>query len=211
MKRSLLILVILAFSSQVSSQKYDLLVKTNGDSIACRIDSITDALIYFEMLNRKHWIKTNINKDEIIEYKRNAIDKKMFIFKYGSSYISSPKPEPITSIKESQRNSIFFGIFSVNYSRMIPLNQSGLSLAAGLSFIDGVALQTEISSLLGSSRHFFEPGFIWWHDEIDDFFMLKIGYRFQGTRGFLFRIGPLFTISDSDFWVFPSMSIGYSF
>jgi hypothetical protein len=66
---------------------YDLIVTTKGDSIACKIDSIADPSIYFKMKHNNHWVHTNINRDNIIEHKYNAIDKKTVIFKPGTSYI----------------------------------------------------------------------------------------------------------------------------
>ena len=66
MKKLLLILVLLATICLVYSQDYDLIVKSNGDSIACHIDSITDTYIYSEMKSKNYWKNTHINKYEKI-------------------------------------------------------------------------------------------------------------------------------------------------
>ena len=51
MKKYLLILLLLISSRFVYSQEfYDLIVKSNGDSIVCHIDSITKTQIYFNTL-----------------------------------------------------------------------------------------------------------------------------------------------------------------
>lgn len=209
MKKLLTLLLLFAGVNLAYTQNYDLIVNSTGDSIACRIDSITDAKIYFKMKSNYSWVSTNINRNDVIEFKHNAIDMNMFVFKSGTSYIISQRQEH-TSIRDIQRNSIYAGIMTVNYSRMIPGNHFAFTLAGGLSFIDGVALQTETTLLLGGTKHFFEPGILWWHDSIDDFVLFRTGYRYQSLKGFLFRIAPLFLFG-SDILVLPSISVGYSF
>jgi hypothetical protein len=209
MKKTFCFLLLLSIFFRTYSQKYDLIITTRGDSIVCNIDSITDAIIYFEMKSNYNWVSTNINRNEVIEFKHNIIDMNMFVFKPGTSYIISPRKEH-TTLRDIQRNSIYFGIMTINYSRMIPGDHIAFTLAGGLSFIDGIALQTETTLLLGGTKHFFEPGILWWHDSIDDFVLIRTGYRYQSLKGFLFRIAPLFLVK-SDILVLPSISIGYSF
>lgn len=87
MKKLLLLLVLIAVDTLVYPQNYDLIVKTNGDSIACKIDTVSDTSIYFEMRYNNKWMPTNISKNEVLEYKFNVIDKDLVIFKKGTSYI----------------------------------------------------------------------------------------------------------------------------
>jgi hypothetical protein len=200
---------------QVYSQNYDLIVKSNGDSIACRIDSITDSNIYFEMINRKHWIHTNMNRNEVIEYKHNAIDMKSFVFKPGSSTIQSPKKEPAASMRDVQKNSVYVGILTIYYSRMIPGDRVGFTVSGGLSFValgfsDEIGLMAETTLLLGGTKHFFEPGIMLYYDFELFGPTIRTGYRYQGPDGFLFRAGLLFHYLD-DFGVLPVISVGYSF
>jgi len=49
MKQVILILILNSLFINTYSQDFDLLVKTNGDSLACHIDSISDTHNYFEM------------------------------------------------------------------------------------------------------------------------------------------------------------------
>jgi hypothetical protein len=86
MKKAFFILLILS-TFNLSAQNYDLIVKTNEDSIACRIDSITDTRVYFEMKYNDNWIHTDIDKSAILEYKYDAINKKQVIFKPETSFI----------------------------------------------------------------------------------------------------------------------------
>lgn len=110
----ILLLALLIALCKVYSQDYDLIVKSNGDSIACHIDSITDVNIYFEMRSNGYWTHTSIAKTDISEYKQNAINRKLIVFKPGTSYIESTR-------KDSRRNSVYAGILTINYSRIIPL------------------------------------------------------------------------------------------
>ena len=61
------------------AQDLDLIVTAKGDSIACRIDSISDTHIYFEMKSQNKWALTHITHTEVTEYKRNAINEKQYI------------------------------------------------------------------------------------------------------------------------------------
>ncbi len=207
------------------SQDYDLIVTTKGDSIACRIDSISETHIYFEMKSQNNWAQTHIGLTDVSEYKRNAIDKKQFVFKSGSSIIESPKQLPPASMHEMQKNSVYIGMLSINYARMIPLSHTiGLTLGGGLINIDGWGVVVESSVLLGGVRHFFETGIMGAHffapnkepdnPESGDVFSaatFRIGYRYQAPWGLLFRVAPNLIFSTEDTFVFPALSIGYSF
>jgi len=198
------------------SQDYDLIVTTKGDSIACRIDSISETHIYFEMKSQNNWAHTQIGLTDVSEYKRNAIDKKQFVFKAGTSIIESPKPASPGSIRDIQKNSVYVGILSFSYARMIPGEHVGVNLAGGLSFLgaifgDGVGFMGEISLLTGGGvKHFFEPGFFIVTDFDDTFPMVRAGYRYQGPDGFSFRAGILLGYDDGLSGL-PALSIGYSF
>ncbi|MBN1157753.1 MAG: hypothetical protein JXA61_00080 [Bacteroidales bacterium] len=102
MKNTSCLLVFLCILFNAYSQDYDLVVTTKGDSIACRIDSVTDASIYFEMKHNNHWVHTNISRDEVIEYKYDAIFKVMVAFKPGTSYIESVYNENDANLMKAQ-------------------------------------------------------------------------------------------------------------
>ena len=223
MKKLFSLLILIAGINIAYSQNYDLIVKSTGDSIACRIDSITDSQIYFEMKVQNHWIKTNIDRNEVIEYERNVIDMKSFVFKPGTSVIQSPKKNP-ASIREVQKNSVYIGILTFNYSRMFPGEGVGFTLSGGMSIFpeafdefdleDGfsVLLLAEGTILFGHTKHFFEPGILAIYDVEEHFTALTIRtcYRYQAIEGFLFRAGLLFGFMDG-ITVLPALSLGYSF
>ena len=198
------------------AQDYDLIVTAKGDSIACHIDTITETHIYFEMKSQNNWAKTHMGLTDVSEYKRNAIHKKQFVFKAGSSIIESPKPVSPDSIRDLQKNSVYVGILSLSYARMIPVKHAGINLAGGLSFLgalfgEAVMFMGEISFLTGGgTKHFFEPGFLIVTNFDDTFPMMRTGYRYQSPDGFLFRAGILLGYDDG-FSGLPALSIGYSF
>jgi hypothetical protein len=114
-----------------------------------------------------------------------------------------------------QRNSVYIGILSFSYSRLIPGKKVGLNLAGGLSFAavafgDDVMFMGEISLLTGGTKHFFEPGFLIATSFDTTLPMVRTGYRYQGPDGFLFRAGILLGYDDG-FSGGPALSIGYSF
>jgi hypothetical protein len=214
MKNHLLFLLIIIPLCQINAQDYDLVVKSNGDSIACRIDSITDSHIYFKMKNRGHWIHTNILLNDVIEYKRNVIFKKAVAFKPGTSYIT-PKQDAANSIRDIPKNSVYAGILSLSYSRLIPGDDIGFTLSFGLSFVptlfdDGIGIMGETTVLIGGTKHFFEPGIMAYFDADNIAPLIRTSYRYQGPEGFLFRAGILFNFMDG-FGAGPALSLGYSF
>ena len=138
MKKLFTLLLVAIVVNNVYSQNYDLIVKTNGDSIACHIDSINDSQIYFEMKVQNHWIHTNIDRNEVVDYKYTAIDKKTNVFKPGTSFIESSGKEP-TSLRDIQRNSIAFETnianYSLYYGRLFPLgNIAGITVGAAYNY-----------------------------------------------------------------------------
>lgn len=101
MKR-IYILVIFIYSIQLISvsQNLDLIVMTNGDSIASRIDSITGSNIYFEVKYNKRWIHTVSSLNSVKEFQYGVINKKLYNFTPGTSYINS-KPKISQDILEN--------------------------------------------------------------------------------------------------------------
>jgi len=87
MKNAFFILLLLS-TFKISAQNYDLIVTTNGDSIACHIDSISDSDIHFEMMVNNSWVHTYTPKSECINYEFGTIDANTVIFKTSSSYIA---------------------------------------------------------------------------------------------------------------------------
>lgn len=86
MKKVVFILLILSFF-KTEAQNYDLIVTTEGDSIACYIDSISGEKIHFRIMLRNQWFNTNTKLNDVVEYKYDAVDKYSVLFKPGTTYI----------------------------------------------------------------------------------------------------------------------------
>jgi len=222
---SALTVLFLFIGAFVYSQDYDLIVTAKGDSIACRIDSITDTHIYFEMKSQNSWAQTHMGLTDVSEYKRDLIFKKEFVFKTGTSIIEKSKPVIPASIRDIQKNSVYAGILSINYARMFPAgDRVGISFGGGLYHFDATGVVGEISVLVGGVKHFFEPGIMGVYfvvsnpspdeqeeDSYEGAASIRMGYRYQGPGGLLLRAAPNFIFVPGDFFVFPALSIGYSF
>ena len=209
----------------VLSQDYDLIVTTKGDSVACRIDSITDTHIHYEMKSHNTWIHTQIPRSEVLEYEQGVINRKEYIYKPGTTIIDSSIPATAASMYHVRKNSVYIGMISINYARLIPLNQTtGLTLGGGLINIDGWGVVVESSVLLGGVRHFFETGIMGAYfftsseepdklksEDVVSAVTFRIGYRYQAPWGLLFRVAPnlIFSTEDTSLWL--ALSIGYSF
>lgn len=139
MKRFILILFFISICVNSYSQDYDLIVNIDGDSIACNIDSITDTHIYFEMKFKKIWIHTNYNKNSVIDYKYEFLDKNTVDFKTGTSIIR-PEPYLLKYKKNSKHKNSFIislnipiGTF-INYERRFYPEKGKISYGIQLSY-----------------------------------------------------------------------------
>jgi len=203
------------------SQDMDLIVTSKADSIVCHIDSVTNTHIYFRMKSDKRWINTYLPRSKVLEFNYNIIHKREYSYRPGTSIIDSSS----ASIHDVPKNSLYLGMFSINYGRKFPLGKSvGLALGGGFINIDGWGVILESSMLFGDSRHFFEPGIMGAYffapnkvpdepDSGDEWSVVTVrtGYRYQGRGGLLLR-GALNIIFDSeDVFLFPALSIGFSF
>ncbi|MEA3461941.1 MAG: hypothetical protein U9R49_08685 [Bacteroidota bacterium] len=177
------------------------------------------------MKSQNSWAQTHIALTDVSEYKHDAIIRKEFVFKTGTSIIKSPKPAIPATVRDIQKNSVYIGILSLNYARMIPAgDQVGITFGGGLYHFDATGVVVESSVIVGGVKHFFESGImgvyffgssIAMDEEEDDPIVggvsIRIGYRYQGPEGLLLRAAPNFIFSDEGFIFFPALSIGYSF
>jgi len=124
---ALMVIFILLVTCSMA-QDYDLIVTTKGDSIACRIDSISETHIYFEMKSQNNWAQTHIGLTDVSEYKRNAVIKKQYIFDPGTSIIASQKViKPIKPVKNAVKTDLFSWMLNIGvlkYERVFSENSS---------------------------------------------------------------------------------------
>lgn len=224
MKKLLIMLITSCFVSTALAQDYDLIVKTNGDSIACYIDSIVDSNYYFKMKSRNKWVSTHLGADQIALYKMDALNRKKVVFKSESSIIQRVEVEN-PSLKTMPRNSVFLGIafvaYTANYERLFPLRDKlGISLRGGLGYDfynKNPIIQEEVNLLVGGPRAFFELGIgHQFPGKAPGFLILRPGYRYQNFKGLLLKLYPIFLFNleneeDWKYWAFVGVSIGFSF
>lgn len=143
------------------------------------------------------------------------------------------------SIKNLQRNSIYIelggigGLVSLNYERLVPLkNKFGLGFRLGFGTAgsaDSANSATaytaiaEINFIYGNRKHFLEPGIgfanAFVKNDTEQWITIKLGYRYQAKKGFLFKIAPMYIYNferlDGDDDVFGGIwlgiALGYSF
>lgn len=141
---------------------------------------------------------------------------------------SSKSTSPITkdtlniTMRSLPGNSLYFGFLSINLSRMIPADRFAIVFAVGVSFVPnslfgddfGIGFVAETTLLTSGTKHFFEPGLMaYYTPQNNGFFlpMIRIGYRFQGPKGFLFRTGIMLNNGEDLNHILPAISIGLSF
>ena len=129
------------------------------------------------------------------------------------------------SFKNIQRNSVFIEIFglggmaSVNYERCVPAgNKTGFGFRIGAGAATTLTTMVETNFLYGKNKRFFETGIgfanAFVEDETEQWITVKLGYRYQAKKGFLFKVAPMYvyTFEDLDFdgfWL--GAALGYSF
>lgn len=224
MKKSLILALCVILIGKAFSQNYDLLVTTDGDSIACHIDSIANNTVYFKMKASKYWVHTSAEQSRVAELKYDAIDKELYVFKKGSSIIETDKEQrlptnvPINSIRH---NAVFFGVtfvaLTINYEHLFPIKDNiGFSTRAGTGF-DFINMNFLIigegNFLVGGPNNFLELGAGYQYQyQTSGFLMFKLGYRFQHDKGFLFKISPMYFYNlekNGDWKHFGGISFGF--
>ncbi len=189
MKKYVIILVLLINNNFIYSQEYyDLIIKPDGDSIFCHIDSISGSQIYFKIKYENRWIQTHIEKS-IVEYKQNAFEKKYIrLYADNSFEIIPDKSSEIKTLKV--KNNITVGIlgnaafWSVNYERLLYEKNSnhGIKIGLGVGFA-------------GEESH----GIL--NDEQEDFYLtipITFTYNHILKEGCHFNLGMGFTLMNGN-------------
>lgn len=117
-----------------------------------------------------------------------------------------------STLRNIQRNSFYAelggvgGIISINYERLVPVgNKTGLGFRIGAGTAGSAdtastdvayTAQVEINFLYGKSKHFLEAGLGFTNafvaSETEQWCSIKLGYRYQAKKGFLFKIAPMY-------------------
>jgi hypothetical protein len=209
MKKLIVLILVLTLYSVSFAQNSDLIVTTEGDSIACEIEQVTDSVIFVRMLTDNEWVRKMYKSDQIEEYKMDLYYRNQLVFKEGSTSLIESVKE-IDVLIDSYRNTFTLesnlAFNSVNYCRLIPLkDHNRLSVGAGINyFAFGFWwASAESTILIGKTRHFFEAGVEvnYPFEDIPGFTI--VGYRFQGYNGLILKANLHL--------IFPMVAIGYSF
>ena len=89
MKKMFVSGLLIAMFVSSYSQNLDLIVTASGDSIACKIDSISESTIYIQIktTGSEKWFQTIYKTENIIQFQYNCIDPLKYNFKNGTSKI----------------------------------------------------------------------------------------------------------------------------
>ncbi len=226
MKTVLLIILFFFILNHSFSQKTSLLIRTNGDSIICKIDSITDTEVYIKLRTVEYtWAKSSISISEVASIKYNVSSNDI---RYSKSDSISIK----RSIRYFNKNNInvstdliLYGywtiLFVVNYERLFTISDhfaiSGKIGLAPFIFYKIPPLIFEVNLLAGKSLAIFESaigiinilqkGYGYDNNIIP---YLRFNYRLQNTNWFLFKIGPTIYFDDLVFFGV-GISLGVTF
>lgn len=199
------------------AQPFDLIVTKSLDSIACRIDSITNDKVYFEFKNKGYWIHTNLAKESVVEYSTDIIDKTV-VFKTGSSIILSPKNyNTKQAFYFEAATAIFWSTVGLNYEKVIwhANDYFHLNVRTGIVIVttngEGVGIPLNITVLAGKLKHYFEltAGYapllkLPISGDYLHFGIIGLGYRYQSPGG-----GPLYRLNIGTGGL--GFSVGYVF
>ena len=136
-----------------------------------------------------------------------------FVFKSETSIIQEKMSnEEPSSMFDIRRNSVTNEtILLFWYERIFPVSDKfGITAKAGIMIFDPFFLIGETGTLFGGPKHFFEAGVGAVIDPYGDFktLTLRIGYRYQAFKGFIFKLSPLYAIDEG---FVPLITIGYAF
>lgn len=95
MRKLIFPVLLVLFYFQCNAQNLDLVVLQSGDSVACKIDSVSESRIYLHIktTDSKKWVYTYQEKENISSFEYDCINPDNFIFKDGTSVIKYQLPE----------------------------------------------------------------------------------------------------------------------
>ena len=96
MKKLVLIILCILIHSFLFSQNLDLIVRTNGDSIACKIDSVTESQVFLNMKTPRSqkWVQIVEDLNSVNNFEYNVINPNLYVFKTGSTVIVRKRKLP---------------------------------------------------------------------------------------------------------------------
>ncbi|MGC9341331.1 MAG: hypothetical protein ACP5E3_01375 [Bacteroidales bacterium] len=192
----------LLYASSIA-QKMDLIVSLENDSIACKIDSITENYIYFSAKLDRKKLNTHISLDQVAFYELNSIDINNTKSIPGTIYFNLIPENTQKLARNAVYGSLGTGLFFFSgtgfYEQILTKNTAHKKV---LSFVKGgfggyanrkgwTYLMLQYGILTGSSANHLELGAGLVYYFIGDSPLSgTIGYRYQKPGGdFIFRTG----------------------
>jgi hypothetical protein len=100
MKILLTLSIIILIQIRVYSQNLDLVVTANGDSIACKIDSVAKSIIYFQIKTYgRKWIQSSSALELIKEFKYDCIVEMDYTYNPNASIITGKAKKNIKYLR----------------------------------------------------------------------------------------------------------------
>jgi hypothetical protein len=183
MKQLILSLFLISFLTTSYAQVYDLLVTNDNDSLACKIDSITDTHLWFEMRHNYNWIHTYFSKDQIKSHKKDAVDMKYFRFKEGSSEIETRKKFVPEGYQHAHRLMFAPTTYGLKAKDLYFTTYGGMIYSLQFGFTDNISFDIGSSFLA-----------VPWY--------AMINFSYPVSENFAFTVG---NISVFDIWLEPGL------
>lgn len=83
MKKCIAFILFVIFGYSAYSQNLDLIVNMQGDSIVCKIDSITDSYIFFNLITKSGSSHQGLSLNLVKSYGYNSVTKEQYTFENG--------------------------------------------------------------------------------------------------------------------------------
>ena len=89
MKTILTLIFVFTVTFVVHSQNLDLVVSTKGDSIVCKIDSITESHIYYKVMSKTGGYQQGLTLDLLQSYSYNTVTEDQYYYRNGIATFKS--------------------------------------------------------------------------------------------------------------------------
>ena len=193
----------------INAQNLDLIVTSEGDSLAVRIDSVTVDEIYFNFKKDGIRISTKVALSRTLSYSTGTIDRKKITPIPGTIFFRTKPTEELKLAKNTIHAGVGFffiyGYSALNYERLIAYKPSDIfkrlyirGSGGGWIFwgLEGTQFSLSIAALTGKSNSHVEASLgltVLLESGYRDTYVspyLGVGYRYQKPGGgFIFRTG----------------------
>ena len=99
MKAASIVAILFFFTVYSYSQNLDLVISTQGDTIVCKIDSITESLLYYHIVQKTGGVQYGMPLNMLQSYSYNTISDEQYTYKNGIATFSSFDKESYKYLK----------------------------------------------------------------------------------------------------------------